>query len=82
MNQRANFQATLPIATKRKKKAVLRNGRQLAAALPSLNEADARLARWAERECPWLTPDGLAALEDAPELCGPADRGTSYARAA
>lgn len=45
--------------------------------LPSLEEADARLAAYRLRPLPpWLTPDGLAAMAEAvasgiPEMSGP-----------
>jgi hypothetical protein len=39
---------------------------------PSVAEARKRLAAAAGRPQPWLTPAGLAALSDAPEVIGPA----------
>lgn len=40
---------------------------------PSVAEARKRLAAAAGRPQPWLTPTGMAALHDAPEVIGPAN---------
>ena len=59
----------------------LRPARTQEKALPSLEEAEARLAAHRRRPTPpWLTPEGLAAMAEAveggvPEVSGPAEPG-------
>ncbi len=42
-------------------------------ALPSERDANALLEAWSKRPSPWLTPKGLRAVKEVPELHGPKD---------